>query len=105
MEAYASWRNYKFKVCRPDGPWRDVRGVYIFAKLTIDGHWTPLYIGETVSLADRLSGHERWAEAEDLGATYIHVREDRSYMRCCRVEEELIRYYHPPLNDHHKRGR
>ena len=102
MGEYVSWRNYKFEVNDPARRWDDVEGVYIFAKLDAERRWEAIYIGQAESFRNRFSSHERWEDAEYRGVTHIHTRTERNYMQRCRVEEELIEYYQPPLNSHHK---
>lgn len=59
----------------------DVGAVYIFAR--DDGtKWTALYIGQTEELGTRISGHEKWTCAREMGATHIHI---------CRIATELCR--------------
>ena len=70
-------------------------GVYIFAA-PVDKLWRALYVGETTSFADRIPGHERWPQAQRMGATHVHVRAEPFRRR--EIEEELIRAHTPPLN-------
>ena len=77
-----TWLGYDFKVWKADAVrWNDVPGVYIFAGLNSQGHWTPVYVGQTESLVDRLPSHEKWPEAEQRGATHIHARAEESDTR------------------------
>lgn len=71
-------------------------GVYVFAARRGRSGWRALYVGETASLADRIPGHERWAEARRMGATHVHARAE--FFRRREVERELIRAHDPPLN-------
>ena len=70
----AEWCSYSFHVYEPEGDWKDLPGVYIFVRLE-KNTWYPLYVGETGSFSTRpLSpGHEKWAEAVQLGMNEIHA--------------------------------
>lgn len=93
-----NWASHEFEVHSPSVSWHDVPGIYIFAGLNQASKWVPLYIGQASSLSDRLTGHERWAEAVRRGATHIHAmvvnyQRDRDI-----IEQMLIRAFQPPLN-------
>jgi len=93
------WLSWQFEYWRPDAPWADVAGVYIFAGLNERRQWVPLYIGQAISFRDRpLANHEVWAAAARLGATHIHVRVVSRQAERDEVEARLIRYYQPRLN-------
>jgi predicted GIY-YIG superfamily endonuclease len=48
-------------------------GNYIFAKLNAQGQWSPLYIGETEDLDDRVATHEKRECVKRNGGTHIHA--------------------------------
>jgi hypothetical protein len=79
-------------------------GVYIFVRRANPG-WLPVYIGIADDLVDRLTGHDRWAEAQQLGATHLmaQVQIDRTARE--KAEQDLIGYWNPPLNTHHRTDR
>lgn len=96
------WLNYEFIGYEPQRAWEAMPGIYIFAKQSSPKEWEALYIGSAESLADRLSDHSKWPEAERLGTTHIHARivwdkNDRQ-----NLEQELIRCCQPPLNIQHR---
>ena len=99
----AYWLTYEFKVYDPlTTTWNDLPGVYIFAKVNeFTNRWKALYIGETESFKKRPlgSGHEKWADALRLGATYIHARVESHKATRLAVERILIDQENPPLND------
>ena len=90
------WDGYEFRVYSPDTKWNDVGGLYIFAKRNQLGKWITLYAGQTGSFRDRLSGHERWAEAERQGATHIHARVEEDENLRILIEAKLIKHYTRP---------
>lgn len=94
------WLRYEFYVYTPDTTWHDVPGLYIFAGLTSERRWTPLYIGQANSFEQRLrlTSHENWASAVRLGATHIHAMVERQAANRDRIERELIEAYQPTLN-------
>jgi hypothetical protein len=79
-------------------------GVYIFVRLTNQG-WLPVYIGIADDLVDRLTNHDRWAEAQRLGATHLMAKglADRAAREA--MERHLIGLYNPPLNTQHRTDR
>ena len=78
--------------------WRDVPGIYIFAYEQSPGRWTALYVGQAMSLNQRLSSHERIAEAIRLGATHIHVKVIQNSALRDAEERLLIGQLQPRLN-------
>jgi hypothetical protein len=54
----ASGERYVYWISPIDSSFADEPANYIFAKETSPGRWTPIYIGETENLCERLSNHE-----------------------------------------------
>ena len=93
------WLDHDFAVCQPGDDWNEVAGLYIFAALDSAAEaWIPLWIGQALSFAERLPNHEKWPEAEMLGATHVHARVEPDESRRLALEKELIQYYQPHLN-------
>lgn len=68
----ASGRLYRFAVVRPDAAFPHGPAVYAFARPAFVGRgWTPLFLSRTANLAVRMNSHERWEEAQLLGATHV----------------------------------
>lgn len=80
--------------------WSDEPGVYLFVKLA-NGRYHALYVGQTVSLAARLPGHERWLAAARAGATQVHAKVVQLGTTRNRLEQLLIQRWNPPLNQQH----
>lgn len=85
----------------PDKP-----GVYLFCRLSqsyslysySQGFHAPIYIGVAAnSLSARLAWHERWAEAEQLGANRILVAQVAPAEQD-RVRSQLINKFNSELN-------
>lgn len=93
-----TWLGNKFNVYGPDTTWREVPGIYIFAKPISPGRWSALYVGQTGNFRERLANHERWPEAQRKGATCIHARVVDRQAERDSLEELLIRECLPPLN-------
>ena len=75
----AWWLDYEFTVYEDVfADWPEVGGLYVFAsreKTSLVGpRWLPLYVGRTRNFCTRLPTHERWQEAQRLGATHLHLR-------------------------------
>ncbi len=102
----AIWLKHEFVVYLPTTTWHDVGGVYIFARPDPVG-WRAVYVGRTRSFADRLANtlaaHDRWTEAQSLGATHVHARVVGQEDARRALEEALIHVYRPRLNAQHVR--
>lgn len=98
MASTVRWHAYDFEVYDPGGQWNDVAGVYIFAGISAQGVWVPLYIGQATSFRDRISSHEKWNPAVQLGATHVHAKLLPHAAERDVVERELIATYQPRLN-------
>ena len=98
----ADGTQYQYTVHDLNTNWNDVPGNYIFAKRNNRNQWVAIYIGETGSLRDRLSGddHEKYPCGRRHNMTHIHAHTS-SAQRADRTAEEanLIRRYNPPCND------
>lgn len=99
MSEKATWLIHEFSVHDYDADWNEVAGIYIFAGVNSEGKWYPLYIGQSDSLAVRLSTHEKWPEAERLGATHVHAMTVGDAAVRAEVERNLIQFYQPRLNE------
>lgn len=98
MSNKVTWLSYEFVICKKEGPWEDVGGVYIFAGINPQNVWIPIYVGQATSFYTRFPTHERWSEAELRGATHIHAKVVWQEATRLKIERELIREYDPPLN-------
>ena len=65
----ASGKRYKYWILPINAVLKDAPGNYIYAKETESRKWSPLYIGQTTSLRQRLTSHEKEASAIRRGAT------------------------------------
>jgi len=95
-----SGRPYRFKITLTPRGLPEGGGIYIFVQRRFVFFLFPLYIGKATNFRSRLIGHERWWEAWwKRGATERHVLVIRKPADRARVEEDLIRNYHPKMND------
>jgi excinuclease UvrABC nuclease subunit len=78
--------------------WHDVGGIYIFTYLNNQNLWLAVYVGKAKSFQNRLPNHERWKEAQFLGATHVHAMVVRQEASREAIEEDLIQACQPPLN-------
>jgi hypothetical protein len=95
----ASGRLHRFSPRRPDEQFPVAPAVYAFARPSDNGMgWTPLFLSRTANLSARMERHERWPEAQMLGATHvlIHQREERDAREF--VEADLLESLRPVLN-------
>ncbi len=94
-----SGRLHRFTAHRPHEGFAEAAAVYCFARPGHGGRgWTPLFLSRTANLSKRLASHERWAEAELLGATHvlIHQRDERDAREF--VEADLANALKPVMN-------
>lgn len=91
---------YRFAVLQPDGPFPHGPAVYAFAKPGFGGRgWTPVFLSRTANVAQRIPGHERWVEAERLGATHILILSFPERAQRELAEDDLVMSLKPVLND------
>jgi len=69
----ASGKQYKYSIHSLDTSFMEEAGNYIFAKISPQYQWVPVYIGQTKDLNRRLENHEKEACAKRHGATHIHA--------------------------------
>lgn len=73
MSQTATWGTHVFGVYLHEASWNHIGGVYIFAGISPQNRWVPLYIGQTDSFRNRIPLHEQWLPARRLGATHVHA--------------------------------
>jgi hypothetical protein len=102
MWAGESGRLYRYQVCDLAKPWLDVPGNFILARAT-ENVLTAIYIGQTLSLRERLPAYVEWEVARHAGATHLLSHVNFAGERA-RVDEagDLIRAYMPLLNQQHR---
>lgn len=95
-----SGTEYTYWIYTIDTTFSETPGNYIFAKESSPRKWSPVYIGQTKSLADRLSDHEKEGCAIRNGATHIHVHKTKGGEAVRKAEErDLIIRWKPPCNE------
>jgi hypothetical protein len=96
----ASGKLYRFAVVRPDGVFPDGPAVYAFARPAFGGRtWTPLFLSRTANLSVRMSNHERWEEAQLLGATHVLLLSFPERAEREAAELDLSEAVRPLMND------
>ncbi len=94
-----SGKKYRYRIYPIGTSFKDEPGNYIFARETSPGRWTPIYIGETESLRDRLANHEKLPCVERHGGTHVHVHTSSLSAQLRRAEEsDLLARWDPPCN-------
>jgi hypothetical protein len=97
---FSGWP-YDYEVHPLNTALSSVPGNYVLCRLSQDGYWHPLYVGEAEDLGNRCCvRHEKWAAAIRLGATHIHAKVTwgGKSVRCAE-ETDLRKAWKPPLND------
>jgi len=101
-QSNCKWLGHSFEVHSANNvTWNDVPGIYIFSAPKLD-KWHPFYVGQASSFLDRLNRHERWDEAQRLGASHIHAIVVHDQERRDTIERNLIAWLQPALNTQHK---
>ena len=94
-----SGKKYGYWIYRIETEFKEVPGNYIFAKKVDEEKWTPIYIGETRNLNQRLENHEKAERAILNGATHIHAHTSSGSKAICLDEEtDLIDRWDPVCN-------
>ena len=99
----ASNTRYKFDVYTLDTEFQNIGAVYVFTKRTtkVDGTASHAYIyfGETGTLGDRISTHEKWpcVRENDGNCICVHLDNDERTRR--DKETDLLRAHDTPCND------
>ncbi len=94
----ASGKKYRYWVHSLNTTFKDSAGNYIYAKRTASGKWTPVYIGETENLANRLPNHEKLPCVHRNGGTHIHAHTSGGQLERRREESDLLANFDPPCN-------
>ncbi len=77
----------------------DEPGNYIFAKENSPGRFSPVYIGETQNLKERLSNHNELPCITRNGGTHIHVHTTPGTESTRKAEEaDLLAKWDTPCN-------
>ncbi|THD71239.1 MAG: hypothetical protein E7813_06040 [Bradyrhizobium sp.] len=98
-----SGATYRYWFSDIRAPFKDEGGNYMFVREVSRGQWSPIYIGQADSLKARVPQHDRWADAVRAGATHAmsHTNPAGEQERLDE-ERDLIAYWNPPLNTHHR---
>jgi len=95
----ASGKDYRYWISNMDTSFKEEPGNYIFAKEVSPNRWTPVYIGETKSLKDRLPNHEKLAFVKRYGGTHVHTHTTPGGEEARKAEEaDLLEKWDPPCN-------
>jgi excinuclease UvrABC nuclease subunit len=99
MTGTTTWGSYTFQVYQADQTtWNDVAGIYIFAGISPQGYWVPVYVGQADSFANRFSSHEKWPPAHKLGVRHVHTMLVPKQSERNLIEAALIKQLQPQLN-------
>jgi len=98
----ASGKQYKYSIHSLDTSFKEKAGNYIFAKLSSQYQWVPVYIGQAENLKDRLSNHNKEDCALKHGATHIHAHltSGGEIVRLAE-EKDLLLNFNTPCNVQH----
>lgn len=94
-----SGTNYKYWIYPIGTSFKDSPGNYIYSKETKPGYWSPVYIGQTNSLQNRLSNHEKESCSKRNGATHIHVHLSGNETSRLNEEKDLVVKWKPTCNE------
>ena len=98
----AVWLDRRFIVYDHPWPqeWEDESGLYIFASRDpeSDQGWAPLLLRVVGSFATELPNPPRWPDAQQRGATHLHVHQAISGQTLRTFREHFVEEFQPPLN-------
>lgn len=97
----ASGKTYKYWIYPRGTKLKEEAGNYIHAKETSPGRWTPVYIGQSGNLNDRLKDEYKRACVDRNGATHIHAHLNSNEDARLAEEKDLILKWQPPCNSQH----
>lgn len=98
------YATYAFEVFTTDTIFDSVGAVYIFSKRDDAqdglGTHTFLYIGQTHSLEERITEHDKWQCANNNGVNCICIHQDNDADSRLRKEVDLLSVNWTPCNAH-----
>ena len=95
-----SGKQYQYEVFPLDAAFQPLPGNYLYAGVSEDGAWVPIYVAQTRDLHQRLEGHVRVDDAISQGATNLHAHYDTQGQAArCSEEHDLVLRWRPVCND------
>jgi len=95
----ASGKEYKYWIYPIGTAFKAVPGNYIFAKQTKPNTWTPVYVGETDNLDERLANHEKMPCVKRNGGTHVHAHACSDSVPIRQAEEaDIMEKFKPTCN-------
>lgn len=95
----ASGKNYQYFVYSVgEFPSEQRGGNYVFARLSSNGNWIALYIGQAENLHERVTRHEIWPCVKRHGVTHIHAHLNALQQDRMEEEADLLEGRDPPCN-------
>lgn len=96
-----SGKQYCFYLLTKDSFFDKIGAVYIFIKEEVRPRrrYTPLYIGQTSNLQERIDEHEKWDCVNRHGCTHIAVKEVSHSKERLEIETDLRHAYSTKCND------
>lgn len=95
-----SGAKYKYWISDLNSAFKESPGNYIFAKETQAGRFTPIYIGQTGNLRERIENHDQLPCIRRNEATHICSHTSSSDEETRRAEEDdLIQRWDPVCNN------
>ena len=105
MQTHFKWPGqsgveYPYDVYPLDTVFKPLPANFIYAQLSEDGSWVPIYIGQTRDMHQRLEGHVTVNDAMVSGATHIHVHYCTTGQAARGTEDrDLLLRWKPVCND------
>ena len=94
----ASGTAYLYDVYDINTNWDDSGANYIFANLSSPIEWTPVYIGQTRSLRDRLPNDNELPCIRRNGGSHVHIHHNSSEQTRLAEEKDLLARHQTPCN-------
>jgi hypothetical protein len=93
-----SERAYEYQILPLEAEFQQMGGNFILCDRDVLGDWSPLYIGQTDDLCERLGDLELKRWVREQGATYIHAHPNRHEADRESEKADLVSRFRPPLN-------
>ncbi len=94
----ASGQRYEYEIYPISTEFNAAPGNYIFAKLSSQNRWFPVYIGQTDNFLERFGNHHAAECIKRNGATHIHAHRNDSRTARLAEESDLLAAHNPPCN-------
>ena len=95
-----SGKEYPYNIHKLDVTHSAVPANYVFTRITPDGTFAPIYVGETGDISERFDWHHKWDCIVENEVSHICTHRSSDDPKIRQAEEQDIIYnYSPTCND------